>query len=457
MHSAFLSPLHSPNTSTTTSSSMLSCHLRAVSRLRAPVFRLDASILRQNIARPDAARFFSISSVRRSETGKTGSPELDLLLDVGEKSGAAPISETELLVDVPELLVEVPPAATNVPPPSEIFDEGANAAFSTDLVDFTNLVEPSFASMGLGHAWPSGWMQTALEFLHIDIGLPWWQAIGLTTICLRCVVFPIIVIAQKNMVTLNEHQPDIQKLQVQAQLASIRGNIDEARFANSALNNYMMANNCHPVKTILPIMCQGAFFMSMFFGIRGMTNVPVPSLTTGGALWFPDLSLADPTCVLPVLTASTLFLQLYLGADGINLDTMPPIMKKLMFVMPLVSVPVMIQFPCALNVYWLTNNMISLVQSRVIKRQAVRDYLQIPEMTKWKPEDLPATYFHEELKKEMALQRKKTEKEQATKEREQKEAQAQEHKIRGKLLAKFEEEARKESEKFRKLAEKESC
>ena len=163
------------------------------------MFRLDASISRLNIVRPDSARFFSISSVRKSEAGKTGSSELDLLLGVGDKSRAAPISESELLV-------EVPAEAPNVPPPSEIFDDGANAAFSTDLVDFTNLVEPSFASMGLGHAWPSGWMQTALEFLHIDIGLPWWQAIGLTTICLRCVVFPIIVIAQRNMVMLIEHQ-----------------------------------------------------------------------------------------------------------------------------------------------------------------------------------------------------------------------------------------------------------
>merc|ERR1712243_351410 len=108
-------------------------------------------------------------------------------------------------------------------------------------------------------------------------------------------------------------------------------------------------------------------------------------------------------------------------------------MKKLMFVMPLVSVPVMINFPAALNVYWLSNNMISLVQSRVMKRQAVRTYFGIPEMTKWKPEDLPATQFHEELKREIALQRRKTEKEEARKEREKKEAIAQEHKVRGRL------------------------
>ena len=123
-------------------------------------------------------------------------------------------------------------------------------------------------------------------------------------------------------------QPAMQKLQVQSQLASVRGNVDEAAFAHKALNNYMMAHNCHPVKTLFPIMCQALFFTSMFFGLRGMANAPVQSLTTGGILWFPDLTLADPTCVLPLVTASTLFLQLYLGADGINLDTVPPIMKK---------------------------------------------------------------------------------------------------------------------------------
>ena len=97
----------------------------------------------------------------------------------------------------------------------------------------------------------------------------------------------------------------MQKLQVQAQMASIRGNHDEATFANSALNNYMLVNNCHPLKTFLPIMSQAIFFTSMFFGIRGMVGAPVQSLTTGGILWFPDLTLADPTFILPILTAST--------------------------------------------------------------------------------------------------------------------------------------------------------
>ena len=65
-----------------------------------------------------------------------------------------------------------------------------------------------------------------------------------------------------------------------------------------------------------------------------------------------------------------------------------------MYALPLVSIPVMINFPAALNIYWLSNNMISLVQSRVIKLPAVRDKLGIGEMKKWTPEDLPMTNFY---------------------------------------------------------------
>ena len=90
-----------------------------------------------------------------------------------------------------------------------------------------------------------------------------------------------MVTAQKNMVNMNHHLPTTQKLQVNAQLASLRGNHDEAAFANKALNNYMLVENCHPFKSMLPVMTQGMFFATMFFGLRGMANVPVESLKTG--------------------------------------------------------------------------------------------------------------------------------------------------------------------------------
>ena len=136
------------------SSSMLFSHL---SRVRAPVL-----MLRQRTILPITVRYFSVSKVRTSDTGAatSGSAELDSLLNSGiPKLDTNNASTSALIIDTP-----------TSPPSSDIFSEGAASAFSPEIVDFTNLVEPSFASLGLAHGWPSGYMQTVLEFMHIDIG-----------------------------------------------------------------------------------------------------------------------------------------------------------------------------------------------------------------------------------------------------------------------------------------------
>ena len=138
--------------------SMLFSHLMAVSRVRAPVL-----MFRQRTILPSTVRYFSVSKVRTSGTDTSGSAELDSLLNSG-----APKINTSNGSTTSELIIDAP--SSPPPPPSDIFSEGAASAFSPEVVDFTNLIEPSFASLGLTHGWPSGWMQTALEFMHIDIG-----------------------------------------------------------------------------------------------------------------------------------------------------------------------------------------------------------------------------------------------------------------------------------------------
>ncbi len=44
------------------------------------------------------------------------------------------------------------------------------------------LGEPTFASLGLNTYWPSGWYQSLLETLHVNLDLPWWAAIAASTV-----------------------------------------------------------------------------------------------------------------------------------------------------------------------------------------------------------------------------------------------------------------------------------
>lgn len=38
-----------------------------------------------------------------------------------------------------------------------------------------------------------------------------------------------------------------------------------------------------------------------------MANLPVPSLQTGGLWWFQDLTLSDPTYILPMVVTATMW------------------------------------------------------------------------------------------------------------------------------------------------------
>lgn len=51
-------------------------------------------------------------------------------------------------------------------------------------------------------------------------------------------------------------------------------------------------------------------FVSFFMGLRGMANVPVDSMRTGGLFWFTDLTLPDPYYLLPILTSATMWLTI---------------------------------------------------------------------------------------------------------------------------------------------------
>lgn len=250
------------------------------------------------------------------------------------------------------------------------------------------LGEPAFDTLGLASWWPSGRMQYLMENLHIGLELEWWQTIALTTLMMRFVLFPAVVMAQRNMANMGNHTPQMAALQDKMSDARRRGDLLESAMLGQELSVFMKKKGINPLTNALPIMMQVPVFMSFFFGLRGMANCPVESMTTGGLYWFENLTLADPFYLLPILTSSTLYLQLRLGAEGAKLDQMGPKMKIAMTVLPFIMLPITINFPTAVNFYWFTTNIISLCQARMLKIPVMRKALKIPIMIKHEPKDL---------------------------------------------------------------------
>ena len=90
------------------------------------------------------------------------------------------------------------------------------------------------------------------------------------------------------------------------------------------MKQFFKNHNVNPYKSLLMPLLQIPILMSFFFALRKMLDVPIPSMTNGGTLWFTDLSLMDPTYTLPVLAGIST-----LSAFEITLRSNPaPLLEK---------------------------------------------------------------------------------------------------------------------------------
>lgn len=263
------------------------------------------------------------------------------------------------LADIPDIPLK--------PGASIVTETTVAAAENAVTVSLNALGEPTLASLGLGGSTPSGLVQQALETMHIVSGLPWWGTIALTTVIIRFLLTPLVISAQKNSAVFVNSMGEIQALQQKINEARQMKNTLAFAEHSQDLAKLMMEKGYNPLKNILVPFAQMPIFISFYFGIRGMVNVPIESLHQGGAAWFTDLTMADPFYVLPVITCGTLWLTLRSATENapMSVDAAQNLTMKYMRAMPIFMFPFIMSFPSALVVYWASSNICSLIQVSV--------------------------------------------------------------------------------------------
>ncbi|XP_011877681.1 PREDICTED: mitochondrial inner membrane protein OXA1L [Vollenhovia emeryi] len=239
--------------------------------------------------------------------------------------------------------------------------------------------EPTFESLGLGSWYPPGIIQQFLEYLHISFDMPWWLAIVTVTICVRTLIFPMVIKSRRNMVHFTNNMPKIQELQTRITEARNAGDQLESARAVSEMVAFMKKNKISPLTNMLPMVVQAPVFMSCFLALRKMANLPVESLKDGGFWWVKDLTMYDPYYIMPIVTSVTMFITIELGTDGANVHTMG-MMRYVIRAVPFVVLPFMIHFPGTILTYWVATNVISLGQAGLLRIPYVKKALKMPDM-----------------------------------------------------------------------------
>ena len=102
----------------------------------------------------------------------------------------------------------------------------------------------------------------------------------------------------------------------------------------------------NPLKNIWPLVAQGTIFATMVIGLRGLANLPMESMESGGLGWFVNLTVADPYYALPLMTSATTYIMMKLGADGMTPpnERANPLLKYGIRALPILLLPITINF-----------------------------------------------------------------------------------------------------------------
>jgi YidC/Oxa1 family membrane protein insertase len=191
----------------------------------------------------------------------------------------------------------------------------------------------------------------------------WWiygivgnygTAIILLTVGIRIVLFPLMHTSTVSMRKMAKVQPKVKEIQAKYKK---KKNDPQAR---SKMSQETMAlykeEGVNPMAGCLPVLVQLPILWALYqLFLHAIELRHEPFI-----LWITDLSAKDPLYVTPILMTATMWLQQKLAPQAGD-----PQQQKIMRMLPLIFGIMFLQFPSGLVLYWLTNNVISILQQEI--------------------------------------------------------------------------------------------
>ncbi len=178
-------------------------------------------------------------------------------------------------------------------------------------------------------------------------------AIILLTIIIKLITYPLTKKSMVSMKKMQKFQPQIQKIK-----EKYKG---DAQKINAATMELYKKEGINPMGGCLPMFLQIPIFFALYKSL--MVAIELKNEPFFG--WITDMSLKDPYYITPILMGITMFLQQKLSPTAGGDD----FQKKLFLAMPLVFTFLFLNFPSGLVIYWLTNNILSIIQQIMINKK----------------------------------------------------------------------------------------
>ncbi|MDK1023429.1 MAG: membrane protein insertase YidC [Gammaproteobacteria bacterium] len=190
-----------------------------------------------------------------------------------------------------------------------------------------------------------------LDFIHGLVG-NWGLAIILLTVIVKMFLYPLSAASYKSMAKMRKLQPEMQRLKE-------RFGDDKQKFSQAMMDLYKK-EGANPLGGCLPMLLQMPVFLALYWTLMESVELRQAPFY----LWIEDLSVMDPYFVLPILMGGSMFLTQMMQPEPPD-----PVQARVMKLMPVMFTFFFLWFPSGLVLYWLVNNIISVLQQWYVTRK----------------------------------------------------------------------------------------
>ncbi len=201
-------------------------------------------------------------------------------------------------------------------------------------------------------AQPLFWL---LKTIHGFVG-NWGWAIILSTCVIKAIFYKLSEASYRSMAKMKKLQPKLAELKE-------RYGDDRAKMGQATMELYKK-EKANPLGGCLPMIIQMPVFIALYWTL-------LESVELRQAPWMfhiQDLSIRDPYFILPVLMAVSMYIQ-----QKLNPAPVDPIQAKVFQFLPLIFGVFFAMFPAGLVLYWVVNNILTILQQYYITKKVLGD------------------------------------------------------------------------------------
>ena len=215
-----------------------------------------------------------------------------------------------------------------------------------------------------------GWMQGAVQpfativmrvllWMKRSTGFSYGYILIVFAVAVRVLLWPMNNIAMRSSIKMQRVQPELAAVQekYKGEPAKLQEEMMKVYKAHD-MSPFSAFSGCLPMLIPMPILFALFFVFQNTIEFRGVSF-----------LWLPDISLADPFFVFPVLMAASMYVLSWLGMRNAPPN---PQAKMMSWLLPGMMLVMFLNFASGLTLYYFVQNLAAIPQQFLIANERIK-------------------------------------------------------------------------------------